>query len=129
MAVSSMNHFTILTDDLDGTVGFYRELLELQPGPRPAFDFPGAWLYPPGGPHAILHIMAGRPRRELVKGVIDHNAFTGQGLVETVGKLEARGIWDDLQRLPGIGTWQLFFHDPNGAKVEIDFDAAEPAPA
>jgi catechol 2,3-dioxygenase-like lactoylglutathione lyase family enzyme len=129
MAVSSMNHFTILTDDFDGTVGFYRELLELQPGPRPAFDFPGAWLYPPGGPHAILHIMAGRPRRELVKGVIDHNAFTGQGLVETVGKLQARGIRYDLQRLPGIGTWQLFFHDPNGAKVEIDFDPAEPAPA
>jgi len=45
MTVSGMNHFTILTDDLDGTVAFYRELLDLQPGPRPAFGFPGAWLY------------------------------------------------------------------------------------
>lgn len=129
MAVSSMNHFTILTDDLDGTVAFYRDLLDLQAGPRPAFGFPGAWLYPPGGQHAILHVMAGRSRRELVKGVIDHNAFTGRGLVETVGKLQARGVRYDLQRLPGLGTWQLFFYDPNGAKVEIDFEAAEPAPA
>jgi catechol 2,3-dioxygenase-like lactoylglutathione lyase family enzyme len=61
--------------------------------------------------------------------VIDHNAFTGQGLVETVGKLKARGLSYDLGRLPGYGTWQLFFLDPNGAKVEIDFDPAEPAPA
>jgi catechol 2,3-dioxygenase-like lactoylglutathione lyase family enzyme len=124
-----MNHFTILTDNLDGTIAFYRELLNLQPGPRPAFGFPGAWLYPPGGQRAILHVIADRPHRELVKGVIDHNAFTGQGLVETVGKLQVRGIPYELQQLPGSGTWQLFFHDPNGAKVEIDFDAAEPAPA
>ena len=26
------------------------------------------------------------------------------------------------------GTWQLFLHDPNGAKVELDFPADEPAP-
>jgi hypothetical protein len=31
----------------------------------------------------------------------------------------------DLRRLPGDGGWQLFFSDPNGARVELDFDAAE----
>jgi catechol 2,3-dioxygenase-like lactoylglutathione lyase family enzyme len=129
MPVSAMNHFTILTDDLEGTVGFYGELLGLRPGPRPPFAFPGAWLYAEGARHAILHVIAGRPRRELLKGVIDHNAFTGQGLTETVDKLKARGLPYDLQRLPGQGTWQLFFLDPNGAKVEIDFDPAETAPA
>ena len=25
----------------------------------------------------------------------------------------------------GSGTWQLFCYDPNGAKVELDFDATE----
>lgn len=129
MTVSAMNHFTILTDDLKGTTAFYQDLLGLQPGPRPPFGFPGVWLYPPGARHAILHVIADRPRRELVKGVIDHNAFTGEGLRDTVGKLQARGIPYELQRVPGFGTWQLFFHDPNGAKVEIDFDPAEPAPA
>ena len=34
----------------------------------------------------------------------------------------------ELRKLPDYGTWQLFFNDPNGAKVELDFDAAEPAP-
>jgi catechol 2,3-dioxygenase-like lactoylglutathione lyase family enzyme len=129
MGVSAMNHFTILTDDLEGTTQFYGALLDLQPGPRPPFGFPGVWLYRPGAQHAILHVIADRPRRELVKGVIDHNAFTGEGLRETVRKLQARGIPYELQRLPVYGTWQLFFYDPNGAKVEIDFDPAEPGPA
>jgi catechol 2,3-dioxygenase-like lactoylglutathione lyase family enzyme len=128
MSASAMNHFTILTDDLEATVQFYAEFLNLRPGPRPSFGFSGAWLYAEGGTHAILHVIAGTPRQALVKGVIDHNAFTARGLVGAVRKLEARGIPYDLQRLPGIGTWQLFFFDPNGAKVELDFDPAEPAP-
>jgi catechol 2,3-dioxygenase-like lactoylglutathione lyase family enzyme len=128
MTISAMNHFTILTDDLDATVAFYGEFLGLRPGTRPPFTFPGVWLYAEGSDHAILHVIAGRPRAELCKGVIDHNAFTGKGLAETVGRLQARGIPYELVRLPGVGTWQLFFHDPNGAKIEIDFDAAEPAP-
>jgi hypothetical protein len=30
-----------------------------------------------------------------------------------------------LRQQVGSGTWQLFSHDPNGAKVELDFDASE----
>jgi catechol 2,3-dioxygenase-like lactoylglutathione lyase family enzyme len=56
-------------------------------------------------------------------------AFYGSDLAGTVKKLKAKGIAYDLRRLPEYGTWQLFFHDPNGAKVEIDFDAQESAPA
>ena len=29
------------------------------------------------------------------------------------------------RRQAGAGTWQLFSHDPNGARVELDFDPAE----
>ena len=32
------------------------------------------------------------------------------------------------RRLAGTGVWQVFFHDPNGAKVELDFAAAESGP-
>jgi catechol 2,3-dioxygenase-like lactoylglutathione lyase family enzyme len=129
MSVSAMNHFTILTDDLDATLAFYGDLLGLRPGERPPFTFPGAWLYAQGGSDPILHVIGGRASAELVKGVIDHMAFTAQDLPGAVGKLKARGLSYDLRRLPGYGTWQLFFMDPNGAKVELDFDAAEPAPA
>ncbi len=129
MAVSAMNHFTILTDNLDATLAFYKEHLEFSPGARPPFKFPGAWLYAAGGTEAILHVIAGREKKDLVKGVLDHMAFTAQDLPGTVEKLKAHGIDYELRKLPSYGTWQLFFMDPNGAKVELDFDPSEKAPA
>ena len=69
MPATAMNHFTILTDDVPTTVAFYRELLGLTDGPRPPFDFPGAWLY--AGDTPILHVIGGRPADELRAGVID----------------------------------------------------------
>ncbi len=127
MAVEGMNHFTILTNDVDGAVDFYDELLGLTAGPRPNFDFPGAWLYAGGAP--ILHVIGGRPKSELKPGVIDHMAFTGRDLSGTLAKLKARGIEHTCRRQVGSGTWQVFLHDPNGAKVEIDFAADETADA
>jgi catechol 2,3-dioxygenase-like lactoylglutathione lyase family enzyme len=129
MGVSAMNHFTILTDDLEATLAFYREHLNLRPGDRPPFSFSGAWLYAQGGRDPILHVIADRPKDSLVPGVIDHMAFSGKGLISTVQRLDRHGVPYELRRLPGQwGTWQLFFHDPNGAKIEIDFERTEPAP-
>lgn len=129
MTATAMNHFTILTDDLEKTLRFYGEYLDLHPGPRPPFKFPGAWLYARDGKDPILHVIAGKPKADLVKGVIDHMAFTGRNLAGMVRKLKASGIEYDLRRLPDYGTWQLFFYDPNDAKIELDYDPSEPAPA
>ena len=131
MPITRMDHFNIITDDLAATLAFYEEHLDLKPGARPPFKFPGAWLYADGGrgKDPILHVVAGKDRKLLVKGVIDHMAFYGTGLAATVARLKAKSVAYELRRLPEYGTWQLFFHDPNNAKVEIDFDPAEPAPA
>jgi catechol 2,3-dioxygenase-like lactoylglutathione lyase family enzyme len=126
MPATAMNHFTILTDDVPATIEFYGDLLGLEPGPRPPFTFPGAWLYAGGQP--ILHVVGGRPRDALRAGVIDHMAFSARGLAETLQKLERRGLAHDCRRLAGAMTWQLFFHDPNGARVELDFAGDEPGP-
>ncbi len=127
MAIVGMNHFTVLTSDLDATLNFYCDLLGLRNGPRPPFDFPGAWLY--GGEQAILHVIAGRPLPDPPAGVIDHMAFSAVGLAQTVMRLRAAKIHCDLRQLPRNGAWQLFCQDPNGARVELDFDASEAAPA
>jgi len=127
MPATAMNHFTILTDQLEETVKFYRDLLELEPGDRPPFKFPGAWMYSNG--QAILHVIAGSALPEERAGVIDHMAFSATGLVGTIEKLKSRTIEYELRRLDGPNIWQLFFFDPNGAKVELDFDSSEPAPA
>ena len=124
--ITGMNHFTILGEDERATLDFYVGLLGLTVGPRPDLGFPGAWLYS-GGPQAVLHIIFGRGLPAQRAGVIDHMAFTGRDLAGMLSNLKARGIEHELRRLPEYGTWQLFFDDPNGAKVELDFDARERA--
>ena len=123
MPASAMNHFTILTDDVPRTVGFYGELLGLEDGPRPPFGFPGAWLYAGGAP--ILHVIGGKTRGDLRAGVIDHMAFTAHDLADTIATLTAYNIEHTCRQQVGTGFWQVFFHDPNGARVELDFSPDE----
>jgi catechol 2,3-dioxygenase-like lactoylglutathione lyase family enzyme len=126
MAISGINHFTVLTDDVAATVRFYGDLLGLVEGPRPALGFPGAWLY--AGGQAVLHVVGGRPRSELRAGAIDHMAFSASGLGATIAALDAKSVAYQCRQQAGSGMWQVFIHDPNGAKVELDFAPGEPAP-
>ena len=132
MTIARMDHFTILTTDAEKTVAFYRDLLGFEQGARPAFAFPGAWLYNDG--RAVLHVVE-RTTIPEGAGVLDHMAFWERTCRATLAAFKARGIKYDLRRLPEDGhlggLWQLFFFDPNGARVEIDFAASErgePAP-
>jgi catechol 2,3-dioxygenase-like lactoylglutathione lyase family enzyme len=126
MAVSGMNHFTILTDDVPRTVDFYARLLGLANGPRPDLGFPGAWLY--AGDVAVLHVVGGKSRDQLRAGVIDHMAFTAQGLADTLAALVTYNVEHICRRQIESGTWQVFFFDPNGARVELDFAPDEVHP-
>ena len=58
-------------------------------------------------------------------GVIDHMAFTASDLKGVKARFDAAGVKYDLRRQAQSGTWQLFSFDPNGARVELDFDASE----
>ncbi len=130
MPIQRMDHFTIVTKDAKATAKFYNEMLGFTEGERPNFGFPGVWMWNEGKP--ILHVIQ---KAEIPEGpgVLDHMAFWGTDLGGYIGKLKAKGIKYDLRRLPeggyGAGIWQLFFHDPNGARVEIDLAADEVAPA
>ncbi len=116
MPIDRMDHFTILTTNAEKTVAFYNDILGFTSGPRPAFSFPGAWLYNDG--KAVLHVVQ-RPSIPEGGGVLDHIAFFGTDPSAYVAKLKAHGIKYDLRRLPenghAAGVWQLFFFDPSGA--------------
>lgn len=127
MPIERMDHFTVVTRDAIGTAEFYSYVLGLELGPRPNFPFPGVWLYGNGRP--ILHVVE-KDNVPAGPGVLDHMAFWGTGLSDFIARLKARGIAYDLRRVPdgapAAGIWQLFFCDPNGARVEIDLSADEP---
>jgi catechol 2,3-dioxygenase-like lactoylglutathione lyase family enzyme len=126
MAIAGMNHFTVLSGNLDTTKAFYVDILGLKEGYRPPLGFPGVWLYV--GDQAVLHVIAGRKLPAEPGGVLDHMAFSASDLPATVKKLESSGIKYDLRKQPDSGTWQLFCFDPSGAKVELDFVPTEKAP-
>ncbi len=121
--IVGMNHFTVIAEDIGKTLDFYVGLLGMEQGHRPALGFPGAWLYADG--RAVLHVYSDRPVPAQRAGVIDHMAFSAKGLKEVKARFDARGVKYDLRQQRGAGTWQLFCYDPNGAKVELDFDPAE----
>jgi catechol 2,3-dioxygenase-like lactoylglutathione lyase family enzyme len=121
-----MDHFTIVTDRLDETCAFYSSL-GLHDGPRPDFGIGGAWLYV--GDHPVLHVLEVKQMPEPRRGVLDHMAFSGEGLLPIAERLKTAGISYKIIRTPKPFTrWQMFFYDPNGVEVEIDFDYSETPP-
>jgi catechol 2,3-dioxygenase-like lactoylglutathione lyase family enzyme len=54
MSVGVLDHYNVSTRKLKETITFYEDVLGMKNGPRPPFDFPGAWIYSAG--HPVLHI-------------------------------------------------------------------------
>jgi catechol 2,3-dioxygenase-like lactoylglutathione lyase family enzyme len=126
MPIRRMDHFTIVTDRLAETLAFYA-MFGLHKGPRPPFTVPGAWLYVKDRP--VLHLIEVAKMPEHRRGALDHMAYRAQGLLATTQLLEGQGIAHRIIRTPPpYSMWQLFFEDPNGVDVELDFDPLEPAP-
>jgi catechol 2,3-dioxygenase-like lactoylglutathione lyase family enzyme len=126
MTVRAMDHFTIVTDRLEQTIAFYA-MLGLAGGPRPDFGIPGAWLY--AGDRPVLHIIEVEHMPAIRRGVLDHMAFTSEGLAEIAALLRDRGMPYWIIRTPRpFSRWQMFLEDPNGAEVELDFAIEETPP-
>ena len=121
--ISGMNHFTIVAEDPKATTDYYIGLLGLKDGYRPDLGFPGAWLY--AGGSAVLHIIYGRPMPNPRTGVLDHMAFSAVDLKAAKKRFDTSGLKFTLNRQRDTQIWQLFSFDPNGARVELDFDPAE----
>jgi catechol 2,3-dioxygenase-like lactoylglutathione lyase family enzyme len=122
-----MDHFTIVTDRPQATLDFYA-LLGLHEGPRPDFPVPGHWLYVDERP--FLHVVNVRQMPEPRRGALDHMAYWAEGFGAVADRLKAHGIPYRVVRAPApYRTWQLFFDDPNGVEVELDFDPSEPPPS
>ena len=118
------DHFTIVTEDLTITEDFYTTLLGFTVGPRPDFKFPGLWLY--ANDAAILHVMQVDQMPNPRKGVLDHMAFRGKDINALLDRLKTAGLAFRISRTPAPWVqWQVFFEDPNGAIVEVDFDGHE----
>lgn len=132
MPLERMEHFLVISDDIDATRDFYCDVLGLRDGFRPELGFPGYWLYL--GDVPCIHIVDWEgydaftrkvdipmSRRAESTGALDHVAFNASDYDEIRGKLEARGLPYKFNDLDDIGLRQIFVHDPNGLCIELNF--------
>jgi len=118
MAAQSLDHVNIYTDDLEGTIAFYTDIIGLKNGERPPFDSVGAWIY--CGDQAVIHLVAERPSQEGT-GVIHHVAFRAEGIDDMRNRLTAEGLDFFEREVQLMPLKQIFVDDPNGVKIELNF--------
>lgn len=138
MALSHIEHFLVAADDIDATRDWYARVLGMTSGAHPDFGFPVHWMYLGGVD--VVHIgPSAKAANEMQKkylgrtsqdagagtGAIDHIAFRATGLRAMLEHLRSQGVPFSQRRANGQALFQLFFHDPNGIKIELNYAAAE----
>ncbi|MGZ5081160.1 MAG: VOC family protein [Usitatibacter sp.] len=138
MALTHIEHFLVAADDIDATRDWYARVLGMKPGAHPDFGFPVHWMYV--GDVDFVHIgPSAKGANEIQKkylgrtsqdagagtGAIDHIAFHATGLRATLEHLRAESVQFTQRRANGQALVQVFFYDPNGIKIELNFAAAE----
>jgi catechol 2,3-dioxygenase-like lactoylglutathione lyase family enzyme len=120
-----LDHYNVSTRKLGDTVRFYEEVLGLTNGPRPPFNFPGAWLYSAGHPVLHLNDISSTDRQQPAdSGVIDHVAFGSRGFEAIKQHLTGKGVSFRVNQVPNSRRWQIFLTDPNNVMIELNFDVA-----
>ena len=123
MPIDGFQHVNIRTTDADRARDFYVRALGLRVGDRPPFASVGYWLYLGDVPVVHLVQLAADDTRDPGSGRVDHVAFHGVDLESTRQTLTAAGIAFREAIVPRDNTVQIFIHDPDGLKIELNFEA------
>jgi catechol 2,3-dioxygenase-like lactoylglutathione lyase family enzyme len=121
LSLGHIEHFLVLTDDMDGTRDWYVRVLGLAVGERPPLPFPGYWLY--AGELPVVHVADraaydAHAQWSATEG-LDHIAFSATGYDELRSRLAAEGVDAAENVVPGVMR-QLFLRDPNGVRLELN---------
>jgi len=132
MPLIKLEHYLVLTDNIDATRDFYVDVLGMEMGFRPPLGFPGHWVYI--GDTPVIHIAewvtyTAHSKRKGVEvttrasetGPVDHIAFAAQDYDGVLAQLQRLGVAVRANDNPGNIVRQLFLFDPNGIKIEINF--------
>jgi glyoxylase I family protein len=124
LPVLGFNHYNLRSDRdmMEQLKAFYVEVVGLQLGSRPQLTSFGYWLY--AGQKDVLHLSEARPeeaRQIKVATTFDHVAFTATDYTGTVARLDQLGVKYRLREISDAGQRQIFFSDPAGNGIELNF--------
>lgn len=137
MPLAFIEHFLIQSADIEATKDWWVNVLGLRVGPHPDFKFPVYWLY--AGDRDVLHLTQGgaavsdnrmkylgqSSQATQGSGVVDHIGFRCTGLHDMIDHLTKTGVEFKERQVDDQGLYQLFLFDPNGVKVELNFEVSE----
>jgi catechol 2,3-dioxygenase-like lactoylglutathione lyase family enzyme len=141
MAIEKLDHYSVRTALVERSVDFYRNTLGLQKGPRPPFNFPGAWLYrlAENGEvvgTSVVHIvgintdasaglsdyLGDKPlAQETGSGALDHIAFSATNISDMYARLASHRVQYRERKVPAMGIHQIFVEDPDGVTIELNY--------
>ena len=124
MRILGLDHYNLAAPKelLEELRAFYTETVGLTVGERPPFSAFGYWLY--AGKQPVLHLSESdhvMPASDPSKATFNHAAFSCAGLAEAEQRLHRLGVRYRTARIPDLGIVQLFFSDPAGNGVELNF--------
>lgn len=117
MKMTQLNHVALHVADLERSVRFYADVLQLEPMPRPAFPFPGAWFRL--GADQELHLIGERTREVISHNRGNHYALMVDDMDAWERYFQERNIPYVPRRIRPDGAFQIYVIDPDGHYIEL----------
>jgi len=117
MIFSQLNHVALHVADVERSAAFYRDVLRLEPIPRPAFSFPGAWFRL--GADQELHLIGERTQEVISHNRGNHFALLVDDFDAWEKYLTEHKVNSAPRRTRPDGALQLYVIDPDGHYVEL----------
>ena len=132
MPVTAINHYLIVSKNLERSKKFYQEVLGLELAERPDFGFPGYWLKT--GDSICVHLASQAPNKIrdnfLLKkhpkgttgsGSVDHIAFLAQDPEAVRNRIQNNKVEMHFRSFPDAKLFQIFLKDPDDVTIELNF--------
>ena len=132
MPVTSLNHYLIVSRNLERSKKFYQDVLGLEVAERPDFGFPGYWLKT--GENICVHLASQDPNKIrdqfLLKkhpkgtngsGSVDHIAFLAQDPEAVRERIQKNRVEMHYRSFPDAKLFQMFLRDPDDVTIELNF--------
>ncbi len=118
-----LDHVNIRTANLEKMIQFYVDVLGMEIGDRPSFQFNGCWLY--CGGRAAVHLVEHPSILAVIDPQIEHFAFRARDIPEFLAKLKTHGVPYSMATVPDLELEQVHIFDPDGNHIEVAFDTSK----
>jgi catechol 2,3-dioxygenase-like lactoylglutathione lyase family enzyme len=132
MPLTALNHYLIVSKNLERSRRFYESVLGMEIADRPDFGFPGYWLKL--GSDICVHLASQAPNqvrdRYLLKkhpkgttgsGSVDHIAFVARNPREVRERIRRNKVDMHYRSFPDAKLFQIFLKDPDDVTIELNF--------